>query len=57
MLLEGFFEFEIPGFRGTGPDKVDTLAEARNRYRNRPVFEGPTYDPEAASQPATEVEI
>lgn len=46
-LLEGFLKLEIQTNRERGPEKVETLEEARLRSRNRRPWKGKTYDPES----------
>lgn len=44
-LLWGFLDMERVQFHGIGPEKIETLEEARRRYGDRRSWRGPTFDP------------
>ena len=47
-ILGGFLELERLHFHGFGPDKIETIEEARRRYGSKPAWRGTTFDPEGA---------
>ncbi len=55
-LLVGLLEMDGAQFHGIGPEKVETLEEARKRHGGRRPWKGPTYDPNAISEPSGELE-
>ncbi len=44
-LLAGFLDMERVQFHGVGPERIETLEEARRRYGHRRSWRGPTFDP------------
>ena len=44
MLLRGFFEIEKELFQNLGPEKIESLGEARKRYGNRMDWKGPLFE-------------
>ena len=44
MLLRGFLEIEKELFQNRGPEKIESLVEARKRYGNRTDWKGPLLD-------------
>jgi TorA maturation chaperone TorD len=56
-ILEGFLELERIQFHSIGPEKVETLEEARRRHGGKRSWRGPTFDPggedEAPGEPGS----
>ena len=44
MLLRGFLELEKELFQNRGPEKIESLGEARKRYGNRADWKGPLFE-------------
>ena len=44
MLLKGFLEIEKELFQNRGPEKIESLQEARNRYGNMKEWKGPLFE-------------
>lgn len=55
-ILQGFLELETLHFQDMGPEKVETLAEARKRLGKQRTFKGEVYDPDPLGDPANPVE-
>ena len=51
LLLQGLLELEENWFQGVGPEKVESLEDARRRYGKRKFFKGPVYDGEGGKPP------
>jgi len=50
LLLQGLLDLENNWFQGFGPDKVETIEEARRRYGKRKTFKGPVFDADAIKE-------